>query len=98
MVFILTYFTVPTLLKDNEFTDIFSKKVFYKDVHFISREYVYVVAKVNWRIKYTLAPNFEANVYISPKLQTSKLMCTQSPNLEAKVNFSSQLSIRFRLG
>ena len=30
--------------------------------------HTYVVAKVNWRIMYTLAPNFEANVYISPKL------------------------------
>ena len=48
--------------------------------------FVYVVAKVYRRIKYTLAPNFEANVYISPKLQTSRLMCTLSPNLEAKVN------------
>ena len=47
---------------------------------------VYVVAKVYRRIKYTLAPNFEANVYISPKLQTWRLMCTLSPNLEAKVN------------
>ena len=56
----------------------------------------YVVAKVNWRIKYTLAPNFEANVYISPKLQTWRLMCTLSPNLEAKVNFNFQL--RSRLG
>ena len=36
----------------------------------------YVVAKVYWRIKYTLAPKFEANVYFSPKLQTWRLMCT----------------------
>ena len=48
--------------------------------------YIYVVAKVNWRLMYTLAPNFEANVYISPKLQTWRLMCTLAPNLEAKVN------------
>ena len=47
---------------------------------------VYVVAKVYWSIKYTLAPKFEANVYFSPKLQTWRLMCTLSPNLEAKVN------------
>ena len=44
----------------------------------------------------TLAPNFEANVYINPKLQTWRLMCTLFPNLEAKVNFNFQL--RFRLG
>ena len=44
------------------------------------------MAKVNWRLMYTLAPNFEANVYISPKLQTWRLMCTLAPNLEAKVN------------
>ena len=48
---------------------------------------IYVVAKVYWRIMYTLAPKFEANVYISPKLQTWRLMCTLSPNLEAKVNW-----------
>ena len=48
--------------------------------------YVFVVAKVYWRIKYTLAPKFEANVYFSPKLQTWGLMCTLSPNIEAKVN------------
>ena len=48
--------------------------------------HVSVVAKVNWRIKYTLAPKFEAKVYFSPKLQTWGLMCTLSPNLEAKVN------------
>ena len=35
--------------------------------------YVYVVAKVYWRIKYTLASKFGANVYISPKLQTWRL-------------------------
>ena len=55
-------------------------------MYFLKMEYVSVVAKVYRRIKYTLAPNFEANVYISPKLQTSRLMCTLSPNLEAKVN------------
>ena len=48
--------------------------------------YVYVVVKEYWRIKYTLAPKFEANVYFSPKLKTWRLMCTLSPNLEAKVN------------
>ena len=58
--------------------------------------YEYVVAKVNWRLMYTIAPNFEANVYISPKLQTWRLMCTLFPNLEAKVNFNFQL--RSRLG
>ena len=47
--------------------------------------YVHVVAKVNWRLMYTLAPNFEANVYISPKLQTWRLMCTLAPNFEANV-------------
>ena len=46
---------------------------------------VYVMAKVYWRIKYTLAPNLEAKVYFSPKLQTWRLMCTLSPNLEARV-------------
>ena len=51
-----------------------------------ANKFVYVVAKVYWRIKYTLAPKFEANVYFSPKLQTWRLMCTLSPNLEAKVN------------
>ena len=30
--------------------------------------FVYVVAKVYWRIMYTLAPKFEANVYSIPKL------------------------------
>ena len=45
----------------------------------------YVVAKVYWRIKYTLSPNLEAKVYFSPKLPTWRLMCTLSPNLEAKV-------------
>ena len=29
----------------------------------------YVVAKVNWRIKYTLAPNLEANVYVEASLR-----------------------------
>ena len=53
--------------------------------------YPSVMAKVYWRIKYTLAPKFEANVYFSPKLQTWRLMCTLSPNLEAKVNFNFQL-------
>ena len=46
------------------------------------------MAKVYWRIKYTLAPKFEANLYFSPKLQNWRLMCTLSPNLEAKVNFA----------
>ena len=45
----------------------------------------YVVAKVYWRIKYTLASKFEAILYFSLKLQTWRLMCTLSPNLEAKV-------------
>ena len=45
----------------------------------------YVMAKVYWRIKYTLAYNLEAKVYFSPKLQTWRLMCTLSPNLEARV-------------
>ena len=31
-------------------------------------ENVYVVAKVYWRLMYTLAPKFEANVYFIPKL------------------------------
>ena len=62
----------------------------------IFENHVYVMAKVNWRIMYTLAPNFEANVYINPKLQTWRLMCTLFPNLEAKVNFNFQL--RSRLG
>ena len=48
------------------------------------------MAKVNWRLMYTLAPNFEANVYISPKLQTWRLMCTLSPNLETKVNVNKK--------
>jgi hypothetical protein len=42
--------------------------------------YVYVVVKEYWRIKYTLAPKFEANVYFSPKLQTSfyvKIIATE---------------------
>ena len=52
------------------------------------------MAKVYRRIMYTLAPKFEANVYISPKLQIWRLMCTLSPNLEAKVNFQ----LRSRLG
>ena len=43
------------------------------------------MAKVYWRIKYTLSPNLEAKVYFSPKLPTWRLMCTLSPNLEAKV-------------
>ena len=61
--------------------------------------YVCVVAKVYWRIMYTLAPKFEANVYISPKLQTWRLMCsTLSPNLEAKVNFNFQLRSNLGLG
>ena len=55
---------------------------------------VSVVAKVNWRLMYTLAPNFEANVYISPKLQTWRLMCTLAPNLEAKVLSSDKTLIR----
>ena len=38
------------------------------DISIKTHQFVCVVAKVNWRIKYTLAPNFEANVYISPKL------------------------------
>ena len=37
-------------------------------IHLSLNEIVFVVAKVNWRLMYTLAPNFEANVYISPKL------------------------------
>ena len=53
--------------------------------------------KCTWRLMYTLAPNLEANVYISPKLQTWRLMCTLSPNLEAKVNFRSQIST-FNIG
>ena len=40
------------------------------------------MAKVYRRIMYTLAPNFEANVYISPKLQTLRLMCTLAPNFK----------------
>ena len=56
-------------------------------IHKAIHIYVYVVAKVYWRLMYTLAPKFEANVYISPKLQTWRLMCTLSPNLEAKVNW-----------
>ena len=52
---------------------------------------VSVVAKVNWRIMYTLAPNFEANVYISPKLQTLRLMCTLAPNFEANVYINPKL-------
>jgi hypothetical protein len=60
--------------------------------------YIYAVAKVYWRIKYTLAPKFEANVYFSPILQTWRLMCTLSPNLEAKVNFNFQLRSRLGLG
>ena len=50
---------------------------------------------------YTLAPKFEANVYISPKLQTWRLMCTLSPNLEAKVNWYvhvTQVTLAIRLG
>ena len=43
---------------------------------------IYVVAKVYWRLMYTLAPKFEANVYISPKLQTCRLMCTLAPNFK----------------
>ena len=42
-VFTLTSFTVPTLLKDIKFTDIFYKLVFYKYVHFISMEYVHPI-------------------------------------------------------
>ena len=57
------------------------------DVCFLIANMTYVVAKVYWRLMYTLAPKFEANVYISPKLQTWRLMCTLSPNLEAKVNW-----------
>ena len=30
--------------------------------------HVVVVAKVYWRLMYTLAPKFEANVYISPQV------------------------------
>ena len=52
---------------------------------------VCVVAKVNWRLMYTLAPNFEANVYISPKLQTLRLMCTLAPNFEANVYINPKL-------
>ena len=52
--------------------------------------YVSVVAKVYWRIKYTLAPKFEANVCFSPKIQTWRLMCTLSPNLETKVNVNKK--------
>ena len=52
---------------------------------------VYVVAKVYRRIMYTLAPNFEANVYISPKLQTLRLMCTLAPNFEANVYINPKL-------
>ena len=48
--------------------------------------HVYVVATVYWWINFTLAPKFEANVYFSPKLQTWRLMCTLSLNLEAEVN------------
>ena len=54
---------------------------------------VSVVAKVNWRIMYTLAPNFEANVYISPKLQTLRLMCTLAPNFEANVYINPKLQL-----
>ena len=57
------------------------------------------------RIKYILAPKFDADVYFSPKLQTWRLMCTQSPNLEAKVNFACDSGkglgyvwVRFGLG
>ena len=56
------------------------------------------MAKVYRRIMYTLAPKFEANVYISPKLQTWWLMCTLSPNLEAKVNFNFQVRSKLGLG
>ena len=56
-----------------------------------NHKYVYVMAKVYRRIMYTLAPNFEANVYISPKLQTSRLMCTLAPNFEANVYISPKL-------
>ena len=58
---------------------------------FCSYVHIYVVAKVNWRLMYTLAPNFEANVYISPKLQTWRLMCTLAPNFEANVYISPKL-------
>ena len=54
-------------------------------------KYAYVAAKVYRRLMYTLAPNFEANVYISPKLQTSRLMCTLAPNFEANVYIRPKL-------
>ena len=60
-------------------------------VNIVDLKYVCVVAKVNWRLMYTLAPNFEANVYISPKLQTSRLMCTLAPNFEANVYIRPKL-------
>ena len=53
--------------------------------------YLYVVAKVYRRIMYTLASKFEANVYISPKLQTLRLMCTLAPNFEANVYINPKL-------
>ena len=46
---------------------------------------VYVVANVYWRQKYTFAPNFEAKVYFSLKLQTWRQKYTLVPNFEAKV-------------
>ena len=58
---------------------------------FLHLHTVYVVAKVYRRLMYTLAPNFEANVYISPKLQTWRLMCTLAPNFEANVYISPKL-------
>ena len=67
------------------------KRVYYKqwskaELFTMLENHVYIVAKVYWWIRYTLAPKFEANVYFSPKLQTWRLMCTLSLNLEAKVN------------
>ena len=44
-----------------------------------------VVAKVYWRQKYTFAPNFEAKVYFSLKLQTWWKKYTLAPNFGANV-------------
>ena len=53
--------------KGNEFEDLVRIDTEQHVLKF-STGYGSVVAKVNSRLMYTLAPNFEANVYISPKL------------------------------
>ena len=49
------------------------------------KKIIYVMAKVYWRLEFTLAPNVEAEVHFSPHLQTLRLEYTLTSKLGANV-------------